>query len=171
MPLTTTGQPRFEGSNELPAASSGQPSLIFWGEYPRTAYYVNLSAGAQASPSWVSGRVGHCLDLGEGESFYINWLYEESKVISFYGGPPSSGDWDSLHRPNRLLNNDFSCFDGLSMNGKSPMFSTPAPFALSLSKGKWRVFSILLSVDEGKYSVRLRDRLRARIVSRDPWLN
>jgi hypothetical protein len=42
--------------------------------------------------------------------------------------------------PNRLLKNDFSCFEGLSMNGKSPMFSTPAPFALSLSKGKRGVF-------------------------------
>jgi hypothetical protein len=39
-----------------------------------------------------------------------------------------------------MLKNNFSCFDRLSMNGKSPMFSTHAPFALSLLKGKRGVF-------------------------------
>ena len=34
----------------------------------------------------------------------------------------------------------FSCFDSLSMNGKSSMFSMCPPFALSSSKGERRVF-------------------------------
>jgi hypothetical protein len=35
----------------------------------------------------------------------------------------------------------FSCFDTLSMNGESLMFSMPPPFALSLSKGERGCFS------------------------------
>src|SRR5438034_9348608 len=41
---------------------------------------------------------------------------------------------------NRVLKKSFSCFDRLSTNGKSPTIATPAPFALSLSKGERRVF-------------------------------
>ena len=42
--------------------------------------------------------------------------------------------------PGRLLKKGFSCFDKLSMNGKSSIFSIPTPFALSPSKGERRVF-------------------------------
>jgi len=40
----------------------------------------------------------------------------------------------------RLLKKEFSCFDRLSTNGKSPTTSSLPPFALSLSKGEQRVF-------------------------------
>ncbi len=44
----------------------------------------------ESSRSRFSGRARRCLDLGEGEGFYINWLsldflYAGSKVISFSG--------------------------------------------------------------------------------------
>jgi hypothetical protein len=42
--------------------------------------------------------------------------------------------------PNKLLKKSFSCFDRLSTNEKSSTISTPAPFALSLSKGERGVF-------------------------------
>src|SRR2546426_7644595 len=35
---------------------------------------------------------------------------------------------------------EFSCFDRLSTNGKSPTIASLPPFALSLSKGERRVF-------------------------------
>ena len=40
----------------------------------------------------------------------------------------------------RLLKSGSSCFDRLSMNGKSSIFSIPVLFALSLSKGERGVF-------------------------------
>ena len=39
-----------------------------------------------------------------------------------------------------LMKNPEECFDGLSMNGKTPMISTAPPFVLRLSKDERRVF-------------------------------
>ena len=46
----------------------------------------------------------------------------------------------AARRSSRLLKKEFSCFDELSTNGKSSTILTPAPFALSLSKGERNVF-------------------------------
>jgi hypothetical protein len=49
------------------------------------------------------------------------------------------------HSPiSKLLRKEFPCFDKLSMNDNSPMVSSDPPFALSLSKGEWRVFQQLV---------------------------
>jgi hypothetical protein len=38
-----------------------------------------------------------------------------------------------------MLKNSCSCFDKLSMNGKTSMISTPRPFVLSLVEGRPKV--------------------------------
>jgi hypothetical protein len=42
------------------------------------------------------------------------------------------------------MNEDYECFECLSMNGKFFDDSKPAPFALSPSKGSERVFQLVL---------------------------
>jgi len=69
IPETAAGQPAVESPKRVRDSQTGQPSFVLGGQYPITAYYVNLSGGAQAGPSWFSGRAGRCLDLGEGEGF------------------------------------------------------------------------------------------------------
>src|SRR5438093_257744 len=63
------------------------------------------------------------------------------------GGKPRGQrqkDQQNLKQPPRILSRVLkkwcSCFDELSTNGQCSMFSRPPPFALSLSKGEWRVF-------------------------------
>ncbi len=53
--------------------------------------------------------------------------------------PEQNSPW-KRHVSSRVLKKRFSYFDRLSMNGKCPTISRPAPFALSVSKGERGVF-------------------------------
>ncbi len=57
-----------------------------------------------------------------------------------------------------------SCFDKLSMNGKSAIISTYLPFALSLSKGERRVFPHLLMSETRLQVLRGSGRKAVRIM-------
>ena len=73
------------------------------------------------------------------------------RVILQRSNPPAFRS--SKTPPFQQLRNAFSCFDGLSTNGKSSTISIPGPFALSLSKGERRIFQQLVSISIFHYSI------------------
>ena len=64
-------------------AASGPLVPAFEGQYPITDCYVNLKL--VFGQSWTLAPAG-------ARGLYVNLLYEGSKVISFSGGPRSSGE-------------------------------------------------------------------------------
>jgi hypothetical protein len=62
IPETATGQLAVESPKRVPDRQTGQPSFVLGGQYPITAYYVNLRGGFQT-------------ELSAGQGYYSSKLW------------------------------------------------------------------------------------------------
>ena len=107
----------------------------------RGASYVDLCLSSEYDPlCWKSARYynqgrcrTYCHQDVDKQAWHLEWAYQYFSFLCNSTGYAVGGF-------NRLLKKCFEWFDKLTTNGQMSIISMLPPFALSLSKGEWRVF-------------------------------